>query len=222
MSEAIYSREELLFKRLRWKMCGQTIKRYPTIGCCGLDCGLCPRYYTAGSSRCPGCCGVDFLKKHPGCGYITCCVKKKALEVCAECDEFPCSKFESWLVGGGEYDSFLTHVKANDNMNFMKAHGVEKFIELQGRRIRLLEVMLKGYDDGRSKSFFCIAATLLPIEALETALKRVEEEIEAKALGDVKTRSKILKELLNNFAFREGIELKLRKKRDPERILPQA
>jgi hypothetical protein len=33
------------------------IKKYPTIGVCGLDCGLCPRYYTIGPSRCPGCAG---------------------------------------------------------------------------------------------------------------------------------------------------------------------
>jgi hypothetical protein len=26
---------------------------HPTIGCCGIDCGLCPRYYTDGPSRCP-------------------------------------------------------------------------------------------------------------------------------------------------------------------------
>jgi hypothetical protein len=70
-------------------------KKYPTIGVCGLDCGLCPRYYTVGSSRCPGCGGPDFLNKHPSCSFITCCVKKKNHEVCAECSEFQCSKFKS-------------------------------------------------------------------------------------------------------------------------------
>ena len=30
------------------------LRRYPTIGVCGLDCGLCPRYvYTAGTSNAP-------------------------------------------------------------------------------------------------------------------------------------------------------------------------
>ena len=36
-----------------------------------------------------------------------------------------------------------------------------------------------------------------------------EDEI---SLDDIKTKSKILKGFLNNFAVREGIELKLRKK----------
>jgi len=197
-------------------MSGQPIKRYPTIGCCGLDCGLCPRYYTVGSSKCPGCCGPDFFNKHPSCSYITCCVKRKNLDVCAQCDEFPCSKFESWLVGGGEYDSFLTHKKAHPNLIFIREYGIEKFIEQQRKRIRLLETMLRNFDDGKSKSFYCIAATLLPITDLETSLNKTEQKIKADKIGldDFKTKSKILKGFLNNFAAREGIELKLRKKRE--------
>jgi hypothetical protein len=39
------------------------VKIYPTIGACGLDCGLCTRYYTVGPSRCPGCCGPDSFTK---------------------------------------------------------------------------------------------------------------------------------------------------------------
>jgi len=195
-------------------MSEQPVKMYPTIGCCGLDCGLCPRYYTVGSSKCPGCCGPDFFNKHPSCSYITCCVKKKNLEVCAQCDEFPCLKFESWLVGGGEYDSFLTHKKAHPNLIFMGEHGLEKFIEQQRKRIRLLERMLTNFDDGKSKSFYCIATTLLPITDLEISLNETEQKIKADKIrtDDFKTKSRILKGILNNLAAREGNELKLRKK----------
>lgn len=109
------------------------IKKYPTLGCCGLDCGMCPGYYTIGKSRCPGCFGPDFFNKISwSCSFITCCVKKKNLEVCGECDEFPCQKFDSsWLKDGCEYDSFLTHKKAYSNLNFIKKSGIEKFIEQQ-------------------------------------------------------------------------------------------
>ena len=187
------------------------IKRYPTLGCCGLDCGLCPRYYTAGSSRCPGCCGPDFFNKHPSCPFITCCVKKNDLEVCAECDEFPCPKFES--EGENAFDSFVTHRKTVWNLNFIKENGMTKFIEQQERRIELLEIMLKQFDEGRTKSFYCIAATLLPITDLEIALKDSEQKLKADKIGldDAKTKSKILKGFLNDFAAREGMELKLRK-----------
>ena len=190
------------------------IKQYPTIGCCGLDCGLCPRYYTVGSSRCPGCCGPDFFNKHPSCSFITCCVKKEGLEVCAECNEFPCSKFEGLTKDDEVYDSFLTYRKVMSNLDFIGEHGVEKFIESQKKRIELLETMLKRFDDGRSKSFYCIATTLLSIEDLEKSLENSEQKIREDKIGveDVKTTSKILKGFLNEVADRDGIELKLRKK----------
>ncbi|MCK4395316.1 DUF3795 domain-containing protein [candidate division WOR-3 bacterium] len=186
------------------------IKIYPTIGCCGLDCGLCPRYYTKGSSRCPGCCGPDFWQKHPGCSIITCCVKKKKIEVCGVCSEFPCSKFKDT----GKYDSFLTYKKVMPNLSFIKEHSVEKFIEQQKQRMELLETMLKYFNDGRSKSFYCIAATLLSIKDMETALAKTRQKIKQDKieLDDIKTRSKILKGFLNEFANKQGIELKLRKK----------
>ena len=85
-------------------MSERPVKAHPTLGCCGLDCGLCPRYYTVGASRCPGCCGPGFFEKHPSCGYITCCVKRKNLEVCSQCDEFPCSRFAPWLFTITEED----------------------------------------------------------------------------------------------------------------------
>ncbi len=188
------------------------IKQYPTLGCCGLDCGLCPRYYTAGSSRCPGCCGADFFNKHPGCPFITCCVKKNNFEVCAECDDFPCQKFE--FEGKNAYDSFITHRKTISNLNFIKEKTIEKFLQEQKKRIGLLEIMLENFNDGRSKSFYCIAAALLSIGDLEKALKKSEQKIgkDKIELGDMKRRAKIIKGFLNDIAEKEGVELKLRKK----------
>lgn len=190
------------------------IKVYPTIGCCGLDCGLCPRYYTIGISKCPGCCAPGFFDKHPSCPYITCCVKKKRLEVCAQCDEFPCSKFESWLADGGEYDSFLTHKKAHHNLTFVRKYGVQRFMEQQRKRIRLLETMLQNFDDRRSKSFYCIATTLLSTTDLEQSLNKTEQKMKVDKirLEDTKAKSKILKGFLSDLATKEGVELRLRKR----------
>jgi len=190
------------------------VKTYPTIGVCGLDCGLCPRYYAVGPSRCPGCCGPDFFNKHPSCSFITCCVKKKNLEACAECNEFPCSKFDFWKEDGeGVYDSFLTYKKVMPNLDFIKEHGIEEFIEQQKKRIELLEVMLKHFDEGWSESFYCIATTLLSITDLEGSLKRTKQKIKTDRIGsdDIITKSKILKGFLNDFAANGGIELKIRK-----------
>ncbi len=191
-------------------------KRYPTIACCGLDCGLCPRYYTEGPSKCPGCAGPAFFEKHPSCGKITCCVTERGLEVCGECDEFPCTaKYGSWMSDEAQYDSFVTYQRVADNMEFIKEQGVERYVELQKTRIDLLETMLKSYNDGRSKSFYCIAATLLPTEDIEAALVETKRGIETEniPLEDHKTRAKMLKSLLKGKAMKQGIELKLRKKR---------
>jgi len=188
----------------------QPVKAYPTIACCGLDCGLCPTYYTKGPSRCPGCCGPNFFDKHPTCSIMTCCAKNHDFETCAECVEFPCSKIEKWDM----VDSFICHRASLTNLRLIKEIGIEKFVEIQKKRIALLEVMLEQFNEGRSKSFFCIATALFSIDSLIEALKISEQQIKAAKISssDLKARSKILKGILNAQADKDGIELKLRKK----------
>src|SRR4030043_1777831 len=156
-----------------------SLKTYPTIGCCGLDCGLCPRFYTVGASRCPGCAGPNFFNKHPSCSFITCCVKKKNLEVCAECLEFPCSKFKSSeeYQQVKESSSYPSYKRVMPNLNFAKEHGTEAFIGQQQKRIKLLEAMMKNFDDGRSRSFFCKEVALLDLTSLESALDEATQKI---------------------------------------------
>ena len=188
------------------------VKKYPTLGCCGLDCGLCPRYYTEGRSRCPGCCGPGFFDKHPSCGHITCCVKKKNLEVCAECNDFPCQKFDSWF-GNEAYDSFVTHKKTEPNLDFIRKHGVEKFIEQQKERIKFLKDMLEGFNEGRSQSFYCIAAALLSVDDVGKSIDSAKREVKTLDVrkDDVKSKAKILRKIIQDVADKKGIDLKLRK-----------
>jgi hypothetical protein len=187
------------------------VKTYPTIGVCGLDCGLCPRYYTAGPSRCPGCCGPDFFNKHPSCSFITCCVKKKNLEVCAECSDFPCSKFKSdeEYQQLEESSSYPSSKKIMPNLDFIKEHGIEKLIGQQKKRIKLLGTMIKNFDDGRSRSFFCRAATLLDLTSLESSLVAASKKIKTDNIvsNDIKTKAKILKSILNEISFTKGVQL---------------
>lgn len=185
-------------------------KQYPTIGCCGLDCGLCPRYYTSGASRCPGCCGLDFSDKHPACSFVTCCMKKRNLEVCAGCCDFPCAKFNRET---GETDSFITHRRVIPNQEIIKQSGIEAFIKQQNQRIHLLRAMLEDYDDGSCKSFYCLSVTLLSLTSLNESLSRASKEIQEKSIDkdDIKGKAKILKKILNQYAFAENQELVLRK-----------
>jgi len=78
----------------------------------------------------------------------------------------------------------------------------------------MLEKLLKHFNDGRSKSFYCIATTLLPLTDLETSLEKTEERLKAKKIdvNDTRIKARILKEVLNESAARHGLELRLRKK----------
>ena len=178
-------------------------KKYPVIAACGLDCGLCPRYYTVGSSRCPGCAGPDFIHKHPTCSFITCCVKRKNLEVCSECSDFPCSKFKSdeEYQQLKESSSYPPAKKIMPNLLFIKEYGIEKFMEQQKRRIQFLETMLGNFDDGRSRSFFCKAAALLDLTSLQESLIKANQKIKAEKTekNDCKGKAKILKAILNEW-----------------------
>jgi hypothetical protein len=182
-------------------------KKYPTIGVCGLDCGLCPRYYTLGSSRCPGCAGPGFYDKHPTCSFITCCVKNKNLEVCSECSDFPCAKFKS----AEEYQkvkespSYPSPKKILPNLYLIKEHGIEKFVEQQKNRIRVLETMIGKFDDGRSRSFFCRAALFHDPTALSNSIEKATEIVKTDKIkqNDMKSKANILKTIINEIPLAE-------------------
>jgi hypothetical protein len=184
-------------------------KQHPTIACCGLDCGLCPRQYAPATSRCPGCAGLDFSTKHPSCSVITCCVKKNGFEVCAQCSEFPCAKFDKRLDATG--DSFVTYQKLGQNMTYIRDHGLDTFLEQQSQRMTILKQLLQEFDDGRSKSFYCLAATLLSIPALTGAITEARHLIVEEKAGNKKENAKILRIHLDHEAVKENVVLKLRK-----------
>jgi len=187
-----------------------SVKKYITISACGLSCELCPRYYTEGTSRCPGC-GSEY-RICVGCPIITCCVKGKGLETCAECTDFPCQKY-THVLRGEEYDSFVTHRKALPNLYFIKKHGIVAHARKIKERAKLLKQMLKKFNDRRSRSFYCVATTLLPIEALERSLNDAKKKVGEERIGskDLKSCAKILKEVIDEVAKKEKVDLKLRK-----------
>jgi hypothetical protein len=133
----------------------------------------------------------------------------RKLESCAQCGEFPCSRFK----GGDRRDSFVTKQKTLSNLDMIIEGGLGRFISQQGQRIKLLEVMLAGFNEGRSKSFYCLAVTLLPIADLEESLSKAEEEIRDNSTRPegVKTKADILRRLLISYSNERGIELRLRK-----------
>lgn len=69
--------------------------------------------------------------------------------------------------------------------------------------------MLSNFNEGRSKSYYCIAVTVMKIEELRQALIRAKENSHG---FDIKSKSKVLHSILDEIARQEGCYLRLRKK----------
>jgi len=186
------------------------LKKYLIVGVWGLNCGLCPRYYTEGTSRCPGCCGPGFWQKMPGCGFITCCVKQKGLETCAECVDFAgCERVARLLDSANYQNSFLSHRPIAANFAFIQKNGIEEFARLEIEKLEFLKYLLNTYNEGRSKSFYCTSCQLIPLDKLKEALADVEIKITEDT--GIKEKAKIVRAAISNVADTLQIDLKLRK-----------
>jgi hypothetical protein len=71
-----------------------------------------------------------------------------------------------------------------------------------------LKERLRDFNDGQSKNYYCIAATVLEIKELEDAL--IEARKTSKRL-DAKGRAKNMHAILDKIAQKKGYNLKLRK-----------
>ena len=144
-----------------------------------------------------------------GCPFITCAVKKKGIEFCWQClENETCEKWRKHRAFGKEYDTFKCYQKLGDNIDFIQRNGVDAFEEVQNARERLLGKMLQEFNEGRSKRYYCIAATVFEIEELEAALTQAKRN---SAELDVKGRSRVLHSILDEIAERNNYCLKLRK-----------
>ncbi len=103
--------------------------------------------------------------------------------------------------------------KILSNVRFIKRKGIREFIKNQEKRIDLLGTMIKDYDDGRSRSFFCRTAALLDPKVLKDSLNRARREIESgdSAAHDTAGRAKVLRRILKAAALSEEIDLKGKK-----------
>ncbi len=83
-----------------------------------------------------------------------------------------------------------------------------EFEKQQKTRENVVKSMLAGFNDGRSKTFYCVAATVLEIGELE---KAIEEAREKSTNLDLKTKAGIMHSILDSIAENKKYLLKLRK-----------
>jgi hypothetical protein len=151
--------------------------------------------------------GEDFFEKHPSCSILTCCAKRNGFETCAECRQLPCEKIAEWDGA----DSFVSHKKSLENLRQIKAAGLEEFIKQQNQRMMLLNKLIRDYDDGRSKSFFCLAAALMEIDDLHEVV--FHRKATQDTLRDKKQLAKEARTSLEQQARLKGVKLMYRKEK---------
>ncbi len=182
------------------------VKRFPTVGACGLDCGLCPRHHTVGISCCPGCAAETY--SGPGCALQRCCVRQHRLECCAECTEIDgCYLLERVMKAAAEGDSFISYLPVPANHRLINELGIAEFARRQSMRVAFLGKLIEDHDDGRSKAFYCLAVQLLPFDELQETVDRLSTDL---TQMETKDRAAVLRTAFNELASSKGLTLKLR------------
>jgi len=97
----------------------------------------------------------------------------------------------------------------SSNLDAIRTNGLAGFLDQQRIRMGVLRAFMADFDDGRSKSFFCLACALLPLTVL------LEADTFAAGLDralPLKQRNRELKAVLTGMARESNVELKLRRK----------
>ena len=157
---------------------------------CGLNCGLCPMKL---DSYCPGCGGGE---GNQSCKIAKCSIQHGKIEYCNQCQE---------------YDISITHRNWKQDFEKMKGMGVEAYNYGQMQKLEILKLLLEGYNDGRRKSFFCLAVNLLDLEDLKTVVGHLVEEKQLESFT-LKEKSAFAVKQLQSIAEQRGVVLKWNRK----------
>lgn len=169
---------------------------------CGLNCGLCPMHL---GGHCPGCGGGE---GNQSCKIARCSLQHGKPEYCSQCREFPCEKYENMDA----FDSFVTHQNQKRDLEKQQEIGVEAYKAEQEEKIRILEWLLQNCNDGRKKTFFCLAVNLLELEDLKNVMGQIKPVEKFEELP-LKEKAAYVTGQFQKVADEQGVLLKLRKKR---------
>ena len=153
---------------------------------------------------CPGCGGGA---GNQACTIARCSLEHDHVEYCYLCPDFPCPRFK----GAEDYDSFITHQRQLRDIKRAQEIGIQAYNQELTRKSEILHALLAGYNDGRRKSFYCVAVNLLPLTQIEKIMEQVANHPALDTLP-MKTKAAYVVSLFENDALQEGLVLSLRKK----------
>ena len=167
---------------------------------CGLNCGLCPMYL---DKYCPGCGGG---KGNQSCSIAKCIIEREKVEYCFQCDSIPCKNYKD----ADKYDSFITHKNRINDIKKVKKIGIEKYSHILKRKQEILHFLLSNYNNGRKKTFFCVAINLLELEEIEYVIAKLKNNKIDQL--DLEERCNYAVNLFQEIAVQKNLEFKLNRK----------
>ena len=111
-----------------------------------------------------------------------------------------------------DFDSFMTHQGRKSDMERARQLGIEAYNAEQVEKTKILDILLSDFNDGRKKTLFCTAVSLLDLRELQAVLRQIEDRADLETLT-LKEKSAFAAWLLKAAAAKNNIELKLRKKK---------
>lgn len=169
---------------------------------CGLNCGLCLMHL---DNYCPGCGGGD---GNQSCKIARCSLQHDKVEYCFQCEDFPCERYNDI----DEYDSFITHQNQTNDLRKAAELGIDIYNMEQLEKIEILKYILLNYNDGRRKTFFCVAVNLLDLQEIKQIITLIANTTDIESYTP-KEKAAYVAELFRNMAEQKSIELKLHKKK---------
>lgn len=166
---------------------------------CGLNCGLCSMHL---GGYCPGCGGGE---GNQSCAIARCALQHDAVSYCNQCHAYPCEKYDK-----DPYDTFISKRNQHKDFQRMARIGINAYRNEQKRKVEVLQELLDQYNDGRKKTFYCVAVNLLELDVIEGIMKELRET--AAVYSDIKERAACASALFQSAGKAHQIELKLRKK----------
>jgi hypothetical protein len=127
------------------------------------------------------------------------------MEYCFECDEYPCERYKDI----GAADSFITYRNVTANLEEAE-RDLAEYLATLDRKHEYLKLLAGRYNDGRSKSMYCLAVELFPIEEIGKIFEFIENEVDREDTGAKEKAGKVA-EKVRERAGELGIELVLRK-----------
>jgi hypothetical protein len=97
-----------------------------------------------------------------------------------------------------------------DNLSQIKEAGLEVWLKEQEERQKLLEDLLRDYNEGRSMSLYCKVCARMPIDSINKATEKTKEKLADRELdkSDMKSKAKVFKSTISDLALEAHISLK--------------